>query len=72
MKRQKKPRNVYIVAFKLVVDEMKRRRSIKPLKLMLGKHTFERSIYYKYYGIKKMKLVDYIKLCRIDHYAIVL
>lgn len=61
----KKAKNIYLMAIEIVLSEIKTKRTLKPLTLLFGKKYFK-TCGYMFHGT----LVDYIRFCRIHHFAI--
>lgn len=57
-----KRKSVYVVALKIVLQEAKARRSLKPLKLLWKKVTYGDEYPY----IVRGTLTEYIKFCRVN------
>lgn len=64
MKTSKK-KNVYLLAIETVVDSIRYFETWKAIKLLFGKRCFENGIW-RFRGT----LIDYIKFCRVNRFAI--
>ena len=58
--------NLYVVALKIVLQEARARRSLKPLKLLWKKVTYGDEYPY----IIRGTLVDYIRFCRVNRIVV--
>ena len=58
--------NLYVVALKIVLQEAKARRSLKPLKLLWKKVTYGDEYPY----IVRGTLTEYIRFCRVNRIVV--
>ena len=61
-----KRKSVYVVALKIVLQEARARRSLKPLKLLWKKVTYGDEYPYIVHGT----LTEYIKFCRVNRIVV--
>ena len=60
-----KRKNVYQMAIEIVIDSIRQFKTWKAIKLLFGKRYFESGIWRI-----RATLIDYIKFCRVNHFAI--